>query len=333
MRGFWAASFLCVALVAPEVMARGKAVAVFPILETGRPKGAVVDAVFNEIIRSKRAVYGVQLVYGTRLRKRIKGDARKAAQRCGANVACLAKLGRKAGAAEVLLIRASGKGSEVQVQFVAVSVANKSIARKRSLTFGSVHEVRGIITASAHGIFGVEEVAPDLELELAPIASASPNAQTAGDDLDDLDLVAPPIESIAAASPSSSGVALVDPSSIEIEEEEDPYDTSQSVDWLTYGGWGLAGVGATLTAVGFVFGSKRSSLDSASSGETQRERAVRIEDANSAAGSANTMFILGAVTGLAGAGMLMYKGYADSSSSVDLSVGPQSLSARVRWAW
>ena len=132
--------FLLTAPADAEAKRNGKkkTVAIFPFLADGSPNAATINATSGLLLKASAFLEQVTVLSGKKLRKKLKKDPKKAIQKCGANMKCLAKLGKKVKASEVLLVKVSeSPGGGVSMFFVFIDVKKKTLARKQKIEIAS----------------------------------------------------------------------------------------------------------------------------------------------------------------------------------------------------
>jgi len=105
------------------------------------------------------------------------------------------------------------------------------------------------------------------------------------------------------------------------------------LDALTYTGMAIGGAGVLLTGVGAGFGLQRLALEGGSAGETQVEKVKRIDDANSAAEMANSMFVAGASAMVVGALLVALDLLVLPATSVSVATDGDGVQATVGFQW
>jgi hypothetical protein len=144
---------------AAPVFAAGKpdaTVALF-IAPHGDPDRAIVKAAVDALQElATRA--RLRLLAGPALKKRLGAEPRESLLGCGGKLDCLAELGKKANARELLVARAieSSSGS-VELQLSIVDGGTGATARRVTVTLTSVGEVRQELWAAAETIFATPE--------------------------------------------------------------------------------------------------------------------------------------------------------------------------------
>ena len=149
-------ALLCAAVLAaaPTAAAKKKpkkaGVAVFILEKEGADRDAI-KATINAM-ESLGVRAGMPVIAGVRLRKLLKKDPASVMTGCGANFDCIAKVGKKLKAAQVVYGRA-GPG---EIQFVVIGVKSKSMERRATLTVADAGSAASAVEAHFEEIFGVE---------------------------------------------------------------------------------------------------------------------------------------------------------------------------------
>jgi hypothetical protein len=96
------------------------------ITTKGDADASVIKAFVETFSESAGQVTSVQLLAGKALNQKVRTDAAVAAAACGADLKCLAKLGKKAKAARLIMARVipAQSGTGVTVQALAVGTAS-----------------------------------------------------------------------------------------------------------------------------------------------------------------------------------------------------------------
>ncbi len=300
----------------------GLVIIMFPLITRGEPNGRIVERTQSEIEAVARRISGARVIARPELRSRIKERPRKALYRCGMNLGCLAALGAKAGADEILIGRATGNRRLVKITFLVINGATAKVARNVSLELASPAGARPAIERMLTKIFGegvTLEPKPRGPAEEAPATQAStegeaePEAAHAPDAVSEEVAAAQPAEEEGAevgTGPSSAALALAlaptpfDEASI-LASAEPVRRGSTSL--LVYGGIGFAGLGAgTLGTAGY-FGRRSNAVreDIKRDGSiTQRQALDMGNEANRLGRRANLLLLIGGGLLLTGGALL-----------------------------
>jgi hypothetical protein len=287
-------------------------IALFPVSAAADVnKGVVLE--LNTLMESAAREAGIVLFAGQTLSRRLKSAAGDAMTRCHGSVACIAKLGKKIRADEVLSASASPHEDGVKVVVTVTHSRRATVERRAIMVISSKEKVREVLASAFSDIFGVdfpnpkntsEAVAAMAALDLVPIEpppsepNTTANTKGEGSASSELELAVPPPEK---PEPSSSDDApLVEPTAdaslasspgnrMKIERPDD-----RPV-WLLVSSFVVAGAGATATGVGAYYGFKsRSTYDSAQSLDKPQIRALNLRDRGDAeTRRANVLFIIG----------------------------------------
>ena len=74
---------------------KGRVVALFPLISQGNPNPQVTGKVFTVMLKAPKAIGGIDVLSGSKLKKKLKKPPAKAMAKCGSDLACIAKLGKK----------------------------------------------------------------------------------------------------------------------------------------------------------------------------------------------------------------------------------------------
>jgi hypothetical protein len=137
--------------------AKRRVVAVFPILARDDANPATVDSVSTLLDNGSVLIASVELVTTQTLRKRLGKEPGKMIELCGSNLKCIAKLGKKVKANEVLLGRAVPEGGGVKISFLVIDVKKQTVVRKQSLVFASMADVKPVLGGTFFALFDVTQ--------------------------------------------------------------------------------------------------------------------------------------------------------------------------------
>ncbi len=141
-----------------------RGIALFPIVAMDEAVAGPAQDMSTSLVKKAKAA-GLPITAGKALRKRVR-DPAGAAIRCGDSVGCLAKLGRKARAAKMVVGFASTTGSSVEFRILVIDV--KKGRTTRTVTFELVKKKQVDLMLSGYfsDIFGVEDTTMDDALAL-----------------------------------------------------------------------------------------------------------------------------------------------------------------------
>ncbi len=320
----------------------------------GKPNSKLYAAVYNELTRAAKKAKKVKLLQGAALKKAMKKKPEPLFAKCGADIACTAKLGRTAGAERVIAVRVSPAGADVQVQMVIIDVAGQALLAKVEAEVTSVAKAGQLVAAHETELFGsapaaAEELPLDLILDTPPPAVADatdpePASGPAADELPlELALAEPPASDAGAASaPPELGPEPGPPPAEELTAVAlpavvaPPPSTERSRLW-TYVGVGVAGLGAAALGAGGYFGlqatSIRDSVQRGADGDTQQQGKRKQDDANASAGRANLMFGIGGGLLAAGGALVALDlwVFGPSAPTPRLSLGGDGAALELGW--
>lgn len=353
---------LWVALPSAAHAARSKQVALFLVPKPGVDT-AFVGALAGAVKSLSDSSPQVGLVPYRRLRKRIGRNPAKRISKCGSNFRCIAKLGRRVKAAEVLYGRLKQNGNTVTAQFIIVNVRSRKLIRRASFKTETSADLEATLGEHAEALLGIEPPPPpaadeemDFDLggddfisalidepELAlepPTEAPTPTGEVPQDghstvasaggtsdftqattmEQEPIDVDAPPdgdllpleqlepigplepiepLETIETAEPTKvAGVDTGDPTTdapVTLSASSPPrHSATRSL--MLYGGLGVGGLGAAILGLGAYYGLDSQSIADSIADDTDLPAAVRLEqDANDAAGKANTFLGIGSV--------------------------------------
>lgn len=133
-----------------------RTVALFPFISRDQPNRKIMAAVSGLLIQGAGLMENVKLVYGGTLRRKLRRNPAALVQKCGTDLSCLAALGRKARANEVMLVRAAPEGgSGVKLSFLIIDVKSKDVARKLALVFNTPDDVKPLLGEAFYQIYGI----------------------------------------------------------------------------------------------------------------------------------------------------------------------------------
>jgi len=107
------------------------------------------------LLKASAFLDNVKVLSGKKLKKKLRKDPKRALTKCGADMGCLAKLGKKVRANEVLLVKTSpASNGGVQLFFVFIDVKRKTLARKQKIEIASVDQVKVVMGSVFYELFG-----------------------------------------------------------------------------------------------------------------------------------------------------------------------------------
>ncbi len=146
----------------------------FPLLSNQKPNPQILVPLGREF--DQMTVRGVTVVAGRELRQRLGGKPGKLLSRCGADLVCIAELGRRAKVREVMLARASPAASGgLLLTVLVVDSKLASVKRRVSLTFRNPEDVSGVLRRSVRKMFGAKA---SLMAKKKAVEQPAPTAQT-----------------------------------------------------------------------------------------------------------------------------------------------------------
>ncbi|MEE8410823.1 MAG: hypothetical protein V3T05_14580 [Myxococcota bacterium] len=289
-------SVLCLLLLAGwpvESAAARKAakksrVAIFPTVGAGFATQALVGAFDAELVRAAAATKGVRILSGKALRRKLNSDPAKAAKKCGSNTACLARLGKRAGVAEVVTGRAGQReGGGITVELVVITVRGVAHHRNATIEVASKAELGKAVGDQVQALLGVappdstpdlsalplaalpgeggpEAPTPELEPEpepepglgpelvsLTPIGSADDDAPLLDHPTDRVDVPIPLLPIDPMRLPNET--AATSPTTTTLTPDAPP--------WLRWTAYGAGGVGVVALGAGTFFGLRAQTYD------------------------------------------------------------------------
>ncbi len=151
----------------------GNAVALFPVVARGKPAPALVDAVQAALTRGVERA-GIVVVQGEALLARLRQAPPGAIENCDGETACVAKLGKAAGVAEVIHAVAQAAGAGIKVDLMAVQVAGAKQERAASFELSAAADADKALGAPFEVVFKTPlppapAPAAQADLELVPL--------------------------------------------------------------------------------------------------------------------------------------------------------------------
>ncbi|MEE8409464.1 MAG: hypothetical protein V3T05_07660 [Myxococcota bacterium] len=119
--------------VGAEAPAQRSMIAVFPVVKTGAANDRLVDRVQSQLEAQAKRRLGARVIVGAALRAALEDNPKQALVRCGDQLKCIAKLGARAGAHEVLIGRVSTKGRRIRMMLLVIDVAAATVIRHAEL--------------------------------------------------------------------------------------------------------------------------------------------------------------------------------------------------------
>ncbi len=241
--------YLC-ALLLPQVEAERPKVAVFPVVSRDKlDKGttARAQAAIEEALRQ----LNVRPIDAGTLSKGLKKKASSALERCGSDLKCIAGLGTKVRADDVLLTQGAVSDRGLELTFLVISVKAKDMrgSAKALLPPGegagalidSLRELYPYVpVAKPEASDSVASVPPPLPM-IRPLTSAPIPAEQATSELEEIQATSAPAATALAPRPQ-----FVDA----------PTEKESSTSWLTVVGVTGAGLAAAVAGTGLYFGSQ-----------------------------------------------------------------------------
>jgi hypothetical protein len=319
--------------------------AIFPVATAPKTNAALASA-FDEAVGAAVVEAGLDAIAGAQLSKRLKLAPRVAIERCKGDLGCIAKLGKRLRVSEVLFARAVPRSlGGIEIVIVAVTSADASVARKRTLEIGGEEEIKGTLAGSFAEIFknappaGLagggaappDETVDQLALEPLPDLAALPTAappaeeQTTGAESGEAEEEIP-LELVLATGEKETGAAATPNPGPIAPGPAGPEHTS----YLFYGGMGLAGLGVAALAGASVFGlqSRRHYDEAAPTNVPQVEAKDMVDRANDETDRANLLFVTAGALAVAGGVLIVLDTFVfTSGTSASVSLGPDGASA------
>lgn len=332
---------------AGSAYAEGVDIAILRASPIGRVAPKVLDAVDGALEGLVLTQPDLKAVVGDDLKTRLHADPRAAVRACGTELACVARLGRRAGVAQVLWVRVKSKGGGVRLALFIVGVADRKIQQSTVIELETLTDLDMAIEPRLRELFA-ERVVPPTEgaladplamLELEPMPELAPVAPP--DFGPEPAKKATPVETVVAepapttpAPPfraeagSSGGVALAAPSSKVVTRSG-----WRPLRWL---GWGLAGASAAVFGVSGYYGTQYRSavneIDAEGPRTTSLPRAIELQrEANVARDRVHISALIGGAVAGAALTLLLI----DGLDIVTWRVGVDGSSAEavVAFAW
>ena len=308
---------------------KGQIVALF-MLPNGDPKPALVASLAKNINAYAAERQGLTFLAGSPLRKKLGRKPMKAVLSCGADLKCLAKIARKAGAVKLLYLRVMAddeKRGGVVAQVLLVGGASKSIEHRSMFRADSVGSIADKMNTELQAMFPIPKDSPELELEgvgvesleLVSLEGISADEGRAGDarraPLADIDALVP-IESGSAPGVKRD---LSDPGSLGS---------------VGYTGIAVAGVGLVVGGIGVALGVKsRSIADSivyGPDGDSQLEGLRKRKRSHDKSQQANLLFAGAAVALVTGGSLLAIDLFRGRRSGTRVLIAPAGRGGGVR---
>ena len=286
------------------------------LITADAPDPDVVQAVARALPAVTARAPRLNLVTGMELRRRIGKQPTKALAACGADFACLAKLGAKADARTMVIVRVTPGEKGTRIQFVIIDVGAKVMSARIELDIGAAAEFESQLELNFRDIFGVPlpKAKPPAEEPITAAGETDPpaaeiaqtaSAHTPPDSTADGPRGRGPDEAVAKK--TGSALELEALPELEAVAPAGPLpERTIAADYVMYAGIGLLGAGIVVGAIGAVFGSNGESAGAAITDDVPQTDAIRRRDeANSQIEMANTMYIAGGATAGVGAIMLV----------------------------
>jgi hypothetical protein len=311
----WAPALLGVALLALPFRAAAegvepKAVALV-VISRDDPDAALVERVRADLRELAATAGTVALIEGEALQQRLGARPPVALKGCGADLTCIARLGARAKAQEIIVVRVVPGAPGIRTQFVRIGVKQEVMLGRVELDITSADESADRLFANFSAIFDVPPPGEEPEA-VADAAELGDGAELAA--LPDLELAA--LQPIPA--PAS--------------------EPTTTADILLYTGVGVAGLGAVLAGIGGAIGANGQSVGSSITDQTPLVDALRREaDANGQFEIANALFGVAGATAVIG-GALIIIGAVDPAflggkADVSATASNEGASATLRLHW
>ena len=356
---------------APAAAKKGKkepppehVVALF-LVAKDKPKEKLFNAIANELSDSPKSLASLRLISSAKLKRALGRAPETAVTKCGADIKCIAKLGKEAKAEQVVYARVQPQGAGVSVQILVVGVSSQIIEKKMSFDIAAAGEVKNAIVSRLADIFPAAAALPPMaatggedgdEIPLDAVLPTEPTPTATAAATPELVPPPPPASSqpatASAATPATNGTGEGAPdttaSTSSGSEGQPTTIAAVSVDHagapppppprtgrlklLTYVGIGVAGVGVLAAGGGGYFGLQSKSLkDSIKLGPTgtpQLQASKKQDDANSDVSRANLLFIAGGAGVAVGAILIavdMALGHHEPTTAVTVGLNPNGV--------
>lgn len=197
---------VCLAFAGTDVAAKKRrGIALFPIAPANESAAGPAKDVDASLLEKATAA-GLPVMTDSALRKRIR-DPAGALKRCGEKTACLAKLGRKAKVAKILVGTATPTGKSVQLTIKVIDVKKGKVEGQATFEIVKKAQVAMMVSTHFNDLFGVADAPMDDALALPMLPDpAGPGLEAPGLD-DPLALEAPSLNLEAPAEPGTEGAA------------------------------------------------------------------------------------------------------------------------------
>lgn len=305
---FWLVTAAPADAGAPAEQVRSFALLLF---EKGEPDPLLVRGMLDAFVHLDEGSPEITLAHGRALEAHLGTDVTSAITACGADLTCIAALGRRAAVRQVLYARATAlEQGGIGIQFLLIGVETAEVDGKIVVTVDDVAGVTKAVTAVAHELWGIDAGAVEQRLAAAPAEeSESPAPEPA--------LPAPSLSPSAPPAPN------------------DPREIRRPPRWPFYAAALLGAAGAGATAAGVHYGRRSRSYDDDTRygpGRTVLPSTLAAEEAAKRdATRATLLFAAGAVLLGSGAALCGYSWMtAGPSVAIAVSQGP-AASVSLRW--
>jgi hypothetical protein len=300
-------------------------IALFPITRAAGANAELVLAVEDQLDRALRSIYGA--VYsGDALRSRLRAPPGDVIAKCGGDVGCVTKLGKKLKVDNVFFADASAQETGIALGAYVLSIVRGRIEGTAAISIGSAAEVEPKLKTAFEDLFhvsfpeagatGDEITMPSLvgltTLDLVPLTT-SPDTAAA----DDSGTTA----ATATKEPTTSDPATADATTIttaaapttgaapSTTPSSNPPPAPTRSTWLTYSGIGGLVAGAAAAGLGAVQGRQSTNaynkVDPNGPNTTDQLTAKELKDkGDKNVYRANLLFIIGGTLGIVGGALV-----------------------------
>ncbi|MBN1961974.1 MAG: hypothetical protein JW841_13595 [Deltaproteobacteria bacterium] len=131
-------------------------VAIFPLLKEGSPNNAVFRAISESINSIASSVAVVKILVGDTLQQELNTSPQTALLACKEDIYCISGLGKKIGAAEILVGQVRESGSGASLMFIAFPSEGASALRKVRVEVPDTKTAQKVINENIYAILGID---------------------------------------------------------------------------------------------------------------------------------------------------------------------------------